>query len=253
MINRFNSQTIKLLLQYVPAKDALSLRACNKLLNNLIANCQEYWYMQNQRLTKLVHLKLFSQHCFNSYNMKRYFDYLLENDEDGDVATYTDLSRNMGYTQNRLWRYVCLKFNKRFPQHMCGRHRHYISIPILFAEYKGHTKEYKEGIDIEKHGLQMYKFLFESFKNLKKKIKAIDEAKLENLIDASENTISKLESDLRVERSKLDMYVNYADKKKLLDNSLFFRKRQKIYHKRKEVRATFGLSPMVKKRKKVKN
>ena len=239
MVERFNSQSIKILLQYIPPKDALSLRACCKQLNKHISYCEEYWYMQNLNISKLVHIEPFGFHCLNDVytNRLKIMEYLKKHPE----FNYNGYSLNPHRDQ---------QYFKLIPPSFCGRMKHFTSIPILFGEYVQDAHNHKNTSDPDKDGLQMYKYLFKSFKSIKSKVKRIRPNKVKTELSKSQLRIEELESQLRLEKQKLDLYENYEQKKQLVETSVFFRKRSAKYHKRKEVLTTFGFEPEKKKRKK---
>ena len=243
--------TIKLLLRYIPPKDALSLRACSKHLNKLISYCQSYWYHQNRQLTKHVHVKRWTIECITPrydhihVNHAKLRAYLMDrHNQDGKIENFI-IANPHDPRSREFYR----TFFHLIPPSFCGRYKHFHRVPILYGEIPLETSAYRMVSDPEENVLQMYKFLFNGFRTLRKKVKAVKTDRIATEIPAMYDRIEALESEVKSLKSDIVLREQYPEKVLALKDSPFRRKRESSYHKKKEIRRSAGLKPYRKKRK----
>lgn len=242
-MERFNRESIKLILRYVPANDALSLRACSKKLNKLITESQLYWWYQNHIKYRKVHSKAFNRNCLYSYAKRcAAVNHILIVSDDAqlkleqymlDFPNHPDTRRNI----------LISDYFHLIPHHFCDRPKHYTYVPILFGEYSvEETAEYNAVKDPSIHGYQMYHYLFKSFKNKRKQLQNLNAEKAQQEQLTIYDRIEALENEKRSLKRRLQLVENYAEEHAKLQNAPFHRKRVKSYHKKKEVSSLLKLA-----------
>lgn len=236
-MERFNRESIKLILRYVPAKDALSLRACSKKLNKLITESQLYWWYQNHLEFKKIHCKPFTRTCLLTYNNRSAaVNHILKVSNEA-IATL-EVYKHQYPNNSNAWKNLLISnFFYLIPHHFCDRPKHYSYIPILFGEYSvTETPEFNMVKDPLVHGYQMYHYLFKSFKNKRKQLKNLNAEKAKQETGAIHDRLIALESEKRDLKRRLSIVENYEEQHDKIESAPFSRKRVKSYHKNKIIK-----------------
>ena len=242
-MERFNRESIKLILRYVPANDALSLRACSKKLNKLIAESQLYWWYQNHLKYRKVHSKAFNRNCLYGYDIRcAAINHILivSDDAKNQLKRYKqDYPRQPAVWRDRL----VSDYFHLITHHFCDIPKHYTYVPILFGEYSvEETAEYNAVKDPSIHGYQMYHYLFKSFKIKRKQLQNLNVEKAQQEQLSIYDRIEALENEKRSLKRRLKLVENYAEEHAKLQNAPFHRKRVKSYHKKKTVSSLLKLA-----------
>ena len=235
-MNRFNRETVRLLLQYLPARDALSLRACCRDLNKLVSTSQLYWWYQNNPPPAVkVHNKLFSRHCISGRtgqpNFAAIYQHLLDNyDDDGSIsAYYHHIIKN--YALSNPMRDVAFQFFDKIDHKFCGYPHHFDEVIPDRVAIDLETAEFKLVSDADEHGLQMYHFLFSAYHRIRKTLKRYDSDRAYNEATALRQKITLLESKIREVKAQLYVIENCDDLSERENRCPFKRKSARNYHR----------------------
>ena len=238
-MERFNRESLKLILRYVPPKDALALRACSRVLNKLIIENQLYWWyqVQNQHkpVTRHVHVKPFTLNCIDmryKNNMPIAYQYLMEHHNyDGEIDAFHFTS---GFNVLR----TCQHFIKLIPISYCANPKHYEDIPVLLLgdQLLMETPEFKAIESPVEHGYQMYQYLFTSMKRIRTQVNYVKTEHIPQQQMVIQNQLDSMHVEKRKLKRKLQLLDQHEELTAKLAASPFHKKRMKSYHKKKIIK-----------------
>ena len=148
--------------------------------------------------------------------------------------------RPPGYAENRAMRAVCLNHYRELDHKFCGRPDHFESAFDEKAQIGKHTRGFTEAKADEATGLFLFKFLFLCYRDTRHKVKLIKTpVRAAVKAKALHDQIRLLESQINEAKTELAVMEEFPRLIQAVQTSVFNRRSEKTYHKRKEVVKTF--------------
>lgn len=269
-----NKDIVGLLLHHLDPRTALELRRCNHQLNRWVSHHELYWYYQTlghegRKYDSLkdakqgraagatrIHVKQWTRSCIDNHGYCRpdydaAYAWLLETYPDLEVyfreermrisnqyaTKWPNSSEEMRERAGK--RHVCISHCMKIDNKFCGREDHF---KVAYGEHTivgGMTEEFLEERR-KKEGLYMYRYLFQCYRDTRDKVKSINtQHRADTRAQGIRDKIHLLESELVSLRAELALAEDFARLKEDVKTSIFFRRSEKNYHEREEVKGTF--------------
>lgn len=269
-----NKDVVGLLLHHLDPKTALELRGCSHQLNRWVSHNDLFWYYQTlgyggrkygslrseqegtaAGATK-VHVKQWGLSCINDRTGYCHPDYTAAYASLLERSSEPEMLEEEMWTAARLemekWpaldnegaelygkRSVCIKHYMEVDHKFCGRREHF---QLAYEEQTivgDVTQEFLEA-KREKEGLWMFKFLFQCYRDTRKKVQNVKtETKAEVRAQGLRDHVRLLESQIQTINAELAVLDNFPRLQEAVKTSVFNRRSEKNYHTRKEVSSTF--------------